>query len=335
MEKGLSSTTTHAFQFHGNAKEYFKIWIVNICLTIVTLGIYSAWAKVRNTQYFYGNAQVDNSPFQYLAKPMTILKGRLIAVAFFVLYSVLTQMFPAQQPIFVLLMLPLLPLVVVRSMRFKMRNTAYRNIRFNFTGKYGEAFVVFLLLPILIPFTLGIVYPYWQLRMKKFIINHTAYGDTFFELDMNSSPFYGVYFKVIIMIVILGIVLAGLGFVAPLAIAFIAPLLAFLFYSYVFALLNAHITNLIFNNSTLSEHSFNSELQVNKLYTLYLVNGVAIAFSLGLLIPWAQIRMAHYRAECTELNVVGDLDHFVAATQEKVSALGEEFGEVFDIEVGL
>ena len=30
------------FQFEGSATEYFKIWIVNVLLTIVTLGIYSA-----------------------------------------------------------------------------------------------------------------------------------------------------------------------------------------------------------------------------------------------------------------------------------------------------
>src|SRR5258707_6333866 len=42
-------------RFTGRAGEYFRIWIVNICLSIVTLGIYSAWAKVRRKRYFYGN----------------------------------------------------------------------------------------------------------------------------------------------------------------------------------------------------------------------------------------------------------------------------------------
>ncbi len=32
------------FRFTGNGGEYFRIWIVNLMLTIVTLGIYSAWA---------------------------------------------------------------------------------------------------------------------------------------------------------------------------------------------------------------------------------------------------------------------------------------------------
>src|SRR3954471_6399831 len=50
----------HPFIFSGKGGEYFKIWIVNILLSIVTLGIYSAWAKVRNKQYFYGNTQLAN-----------------------------------------------------------------------------------------------------------------------------------------------------------------------------------------------------------------------------------------------------------------------------------
>ena len=43
------------FSFTGNASEYFGIWIVNLLLSIVTFGIYTAWAKVRRLRYFYGN----------------------------------------------------------------------------------------------------------------------------------------------------------------------------------------------------------------------------------------------------------------------------------------
>lgn len=45
-------------QFTGKGSEYFGIWIVNLLLTILTLGIYSAWAKVRRLQYFYRNTQL-------------------------------------------------------------------------------------------------------------------------------------------------------------------------------------------------------------------------------------------------------------------------------------
>jgi len=43
---------TKQFYFTGKGGEYFRIWIVNICLTILTLGIYSAWATVRTRRYF-------------------------------------------------------------------------------------------------------------------------------------------------------------------------------------------------------------------------------------------------------------------------------------------
>ncbi len=55
-----------SFEFTGNAREYFRIWIVNTCLTLFTLGIFSAWAKVRKKRYLYSHTQLDGTPFQYL-----------------------------------------------------------------------------------------------------------------------------------------------------------------------------------------------------------------------------------------------------------------------------
>ncbi len=43
---------TLRFEFTGDGREYFRIWIVNVSLTVITLGIYSAWAKVRRMRYF-------------------------------------------------------------------------------------------------------------------------------------------------------------------------------------------------------------------------------------------------------------------------------------------
>ena len=39
------------FRFTGTGGEYFRIWIVNVMLSVVTFGIYSAWAKARRLQY--------------------------------------------------------------------------------------------------------------------------------------------------------------------------------------------------------------------------------------------------------------------------------------------
>ncbi len=75
--------TYYPIKFTGSAGEYFKIWIVNLFLTIITFGIYSAWAKVRTRRYFYANTSIDGHPFDYLASPINILKGHLIVGVFF------------------------------------------------------------------------------------------------------------------------------------------------------------------------------------------------------------------------------------------------------------
>ena len=54
--------------------------------SILTAGIYSAWAKVRRSRYFLGNTIVLGDRLEYHATGMTILKGRLIAVAAIAVY---------------------------------------------------------------------------------------------------------------------------------------------------------------------------------------------------------------------------------------------------------
>ena len=73
--------------FSGSGAEYFGIWIVNLLLTIVTLGIYSAWAKVRRLQYFCRHTELAGSSFDFHGNPIKILIGRAIALVILVAYN--------------------------------------------------------------------------------------------------------------------------------------------------------------------------------------------------------------------------------------------------------
>jgi uncharacterized membrane protein YjgN (DUF898 family) len=66
-----------------------------------------------------------------------------------------------------------------------------------------------------------------------------------------------------------------------------------------------------------------------------LTNLIAIVISVGLLIPWAQIRMARYQVDNMRLIPNGDLKTLVDNEQKQVRALGEEFGEGMDMDLGL
>ena len=102
-------------RFTGQAGEYFRIWIVNVCLSILTLGIYSAWAKVGRKKYFYGNTLLDDAAFEYLADPKAILKGRLIVVAAFVVVGLIGNMLKTNA--IPLVYLAVLPYVVIKASR--------------------------------------------------------------------------------------------------------------------------------------------------------------------------------------------------------------------------
>src|SRR5215471_19629889 len=74
-------------RFTGTGSGYFGIWIVNLLLTILTLGIYSAWAKVRRLQYFYRHTELAGSSFDFHGSPVRILIGRILALLLLFLYN--------------------------------------------------------------------------------------------------------------------------------------------------------------------------------------------------------------------------------------------------------
>ena len=76
-----------SLRFDGSGWEYFKIWIVNILLIILTLGFYYPWAKVRNRRYFYANSILDGRNFEYHATGKQLFLGYLIALIAFIIFS--------------------------------------------------------------------------------------------------------------------------------------------------------------------------------------------------------------------------------------------------------
>ncbi|MGB0466472.1 MAG: YjgN family protein [Pontibacterium sp.] len=322
------------FRFEGQSSEFFRIWIVNLCLSILTLGIYSAWAKVRTHQYFYGHTTLDASSFEYTAKPLQILKGRLIAVGLFVLYQLLTSFVPLLALPILLAFGFLLPWIVIRSLQFSYFNTRYRNIRLGFTGAYTPALIAFVLLPVASLFTAGLLYPLAACQQQNWRVNNTRFGNTAFEVKLQVKSFYAIYLAALLLVISTLVIF----FLINVALPHLAPYLIFLilpFYSLVYVYIKVKVTNLTFNQTTLGEHRFQSQMQVLPYLAIWLTNTLAILFTLGLATPWAMIRTARYRASCTAALVQGDLDHFMQAQQTQQNALGEELGEVLDLEFGI
>ncbi|MBF0590372.1 MAG: DUF898 family protein, partial [Magnetococcales bacterium] len=59
-----------------------------------------------------------------------------------------------------------------------------------------------------------------------------------------------------------------------------------------------------------------------------------IILTAGLFYPWAKVRATRYMVNSIRLNSSASLDEFVAGENEAVSALGEEFGDMMDLDFG-
>jgi uncharacterized membrane protein YjgN (DUF898 family) len=335
----------HAVKFSATAEEYFRIWIVNLALTIVTLGIYSAWAKVRKKRYFYGHTRIDGEAFEYRGRPLAILKGRLIAFVLLVLYSVGNEFVPLLTPLFMLVLAVAVPWLVVRSLAFNAVNSAYRNVQFHFRGTYGEALGVVVGIGLLVLLSFGLLYPWWKARLARFVANHHYYGATRFQLPMMTRDFYRVYVKAAALlfgVFALGMIALVAGAsstgrnITGLTIGTLVFLLA-LYSSYLlaFASIRARVTNLTWGNASLGSVRFESTLRTGKLAGIYFVNILAIILTVGLAIPWAVVRTMRYRAANMTVVTTEGLDRFAAAEAAHVSPTAEAMGELFNIDIGL
>lgn len=342
---------TATVEFTGNAGEYFKIWIVNIALTVVTLGIYSAWAKVRKLRYFYGNTSIEDGHLDYHAKPTAILFGRVIAVGMLFAYYLLSQYEPVAGLVLIAIIVLLIPVLVVRANIFHLRNTSYHGLRFNFQRNYKDSFIVFYGGVLIAVFSLGLAVPSVIYMRNKFIANNTGYGQTQFEFGGRQGEFYAIFWRSVglALLGVLGIMLvvgmlgaaieaiaggtssAGSPAAAAMAILTVLPLLAF--YAAIGIYVQTRQRNYVWNSTTLGDNSFESTLSVRSMVFILLTNAVAIAVSLGLLIPWAQIRLARYRAEHMTVHLADDWREYIAAKDSQGSSLGEEIGDAFDVAV--
>lgn len=332
------------FVFHGDAREYFRIWIVNTMLTLLTGGLFFAWAKVRKRRYLRGSLELLGHRFDYRADPKRLLIGNLIVVTFFIAYSVFGVVYPAVQVTAVLLGVALLPWVVARAFTFNAHNTVYRGLRFRFHGSLAAATSVYLLQPLAVGVSLGLYYPGWARARRQYVVSNHRLGDAYFRFTANTRPFYFAYLAG--AAVFFAATLAG-GFVIFLSVlrnggqppnwaamgAFFGLYGLGLFVSR--HLIHAQLFNHVWNHTSLDDHRFEARMKTGRWLKLQLTNLLAIIGTAGLLTPWATIRAHRYTASCLSFVPAGPIDRIERMGGKGGSAAGDSAAEVIGMDFGL
>ena len=132
----------HPLEFTGSGGEYFRVWIVNVLLSIVTLGIYTPWARRRTAQYFYSHTLVAGSPLEFTAQQRKMVMGFVLLMLITLAYNIAAN--TGQDAAVGVLLLTgavLSPLIWGSAMRFRLGATRWRGLRLQFTAHWKEVYL--------------------------------------------------------------------------------------------------------------------------------------------------------------------------------------------------
>jgi uncharacterized membrane protein YjgN (DUF898 family) len=359
-----------ALRFGGSGSEYFRIWIVNLLLLVVTLGLYFPYARARRMRYFYGNTWVGEHALAFHGQGGTMLRGYLLVLVLFMLFSAASNWSPGVGLVALLGLLLLWPALFRSGQRFRMSNTSWRGLRLGFEGDTALAYrrlwpllVVALLLlgSDLVRLALGLgldgnnapglmfglaagvamlLVPWCHWRLKQYQHGHYSYAGEQAEFDAGASAFYLAPFKAGLITGGAGVALAVLGAMgaaasSPLLVALSLPLFAVLLVvakSYY----TARMQNMIWNGTHSRSLGLSSDLHTGPLLRLSLKNLLLSVVTLGFYWPFAAVALARLRLESVSVELAPSFDILLARPRDpQADASGDAVGEIFGIDAGL
>ena len=188
----------------------------------------------------------------------------------------------------------------------------------------------------------------WRGARDHFNINNHTFGEKYFHAEIPGGGMYRIYLTALAFFV---------GFVAVAGSIFYflkdahldwknpvtaAPYFLILGGAYLFGLLflttyiGTSVFNLAINRTQLADR-FQLESGLSPLQMTWIAfsNLAFVIVTLGLFWPWAQVRLARYRADHFAISGPADLAGFTSEFVTGQGAIGEEVASFFDIDIGL
>ena len=133
--------TPYPLEFSGSGGEYFRVWIVNVLLSIVTIGFYTPFARRRTAQYFWNHTVVAESPLEFSVQQKRMVLGFLILVGLYMALRIASD--TGQDTVVAVMMLAgaaLAPYFWASAMRFRLNATRWRGVRLQFIASWSEVY---------------------------------------------------------------------------------------------------------------------------------------------------------------------------------------------------
>ena len=165
-----ASAAVYRFQFHGTGSDLFSIFILNLLKTILTLGVYHFWAKVKTRQFLWRQTEAAGDHFGYHGTGLELLLGWFKAALLFgTVISAQAVMELMGHPVIGVMVIwlgiaCLVPLAQIGGTRYRLSRSSWRGIRFSFKGSVKPFFGLSVRGMILSTITLGSIFHFMNVR---------------------------------------------------------------------------------------------------------------------------------------------------------------------------
>ena len=358
-------------RFTGSGSEFFRIWSVNLLLTLLTLTLYWPFARARRLKYFHEHTEVHGDALGFHGDPWKMFKGHLVLLVVGGAYAACLYLMPSYEWLGLVLMALVWPLLWRASLGFRMRNSSWRGVRFDFEGALSQAYMVFVplflpgialnLLPLWIQnepdsvkllgqWTLWIsglfmlFFPWLLAKVYRFQHNGYRFAQERTTLQLETPMLYWLFLSLLLLFIVLAAVLMGVGFVMTKQLgwspATVVPVLGgvgyFLSFIVIYSLAVVKIQNRLWSHTASAHVHLSSDLSFWRFVGWSALNWLLIVLTLGLYWPFAVVRMARLRLEAITVNIEGDIGTWVSEVQPGSSGvLADASGDYFGMDLGL
>ena len=303
--------------FHGAGGTLFGIYVVNILLTIATVGVYRFWGRVKIRRFLLSQTGFEGDRFAYHGTGKELLLGFVKALLFVGLpitalsaaarlsgdrtIHIATQAFTS------MLIFLFIPIAMVGARRYRMSRSSWRGIRFSVRGRVWAFVKIFVVASILSTLTLTLYYPFFQTRQQGFLVSHSYFGRRPFRFDGRGRDLFGAYVVTLLLLVpTLGI---------------------YLFW------FNARKARYFWEHTYFETARFRSTMTGGRLMAQTLANWSLLIVTLGLAWPWVLVRRTRF--EFANLTIEGPLD-LTGIVQEPqlATATGDALSSLLGADVG-
>lgn len=305
-------------KMHGEGGQYFGILIVNLALTVLTLGFYYPWARAKTLQYIYGETEFAGSRFTFHGTGKEMFKGFIKAIAFVgVLFLILQLsnftgsfgMAMAGILIFYLGIAVLIPIAIHGGMRYRMSRTSWRGIHFGYRGKLGELFSLCIKGFLLTIVTFGIYSSWFLVDLRKYIMGNVRMGNCTLDFEGEGGTLFWINFKgTFLMYITLGIY----------------------YFWYVKELNKFYIDNMALYQDG-RKCQFSSSLTGGQVFEVTMVNLFLTVVTLGIYLPWAMLRQMRMVIDNVTLEGQFVPEAIVQTEANYADATGEDLLDMLDI----